>query len=202
MLALIHHWYTNIGLGGWTTAWIGFVLIIVVSFLPVLPIPLIAAAVGAKLPLVEAVLVTWTAACAGTLLKFAIERFILQKPVHRVLAGYRYWRSLVYWLQRNGFTAVLITRLIPIFPSSVVNTAGAVTGISVNAFVLATLIGKLPTMIVFTAAGGQILHHFWRTVLWLSAYGVIVGLLAWWVVKKLRRGDGENSQPNSEENSP
>lgn len=193
MLALIHHWYTNITLGGWTTASVGFALIVFVSFIPVLPIPLIAGAVGARLPLWEAVLVTWVSACLGTLIKFFIERFILQRPVHHVLSRYKYWQALVDFLHRHGFTAVLITRLIPVFPSSIVNTAGAVTGISVSAFVWATLIGKLPTMIVFTAAGGQMEHHFWRTIAWLSFYGVIVGLLSWWVAKKLRGNEKESA---------
>ena len=166
---------------------IGFLLIVFVSFVPVLPIPLIAAAVGAVSPLIPAVLATWLGASFGALLKFFLERLVFLRPVNNYLSRYSYWRSLVRFVDRQGFYAVLITRLIPVFPSSVVNTAGAVTGVSVAAFVYATLLGKLPTMVVFTVAGSQVLHHFWRTVAWLSVYGVLIGLLTWWFSRFMRR---------------
>jgi uncharacterized membrane protein YdjX (TVP38/TMEM64 family) len=187
VLTHVHHYYAQIQAGGTTAMVIGFLLIVFVSFVPVLPIPLIAAAVGAVSPLIPAVLVSWLAASFGALLKFFLERLILLRPVNNYLHKYSYWRTLVRFVDRQGFYAVLITRLIPVFPSSIVNTAGAVTGVSISAFVYATLLGKLPTMVVFTVAGSQVLHHFWRTVAWLSVYGVLIGLVSWWFSRILRR---------------
>ncbi|MCL6452875.1 MAG: VTT domain-containing protein [Alicyclobacillus sp.] len=198
MLTHVHHWYALVAQGGTLAAWVGFWLIVFVSFVPVLPIPLIAGAMGAVLPLVPAVLAAWLGACFGALLKFFLERTILLRPVNRWLRRYRHWRALVALLERHGFYAVLMTRLIPVFPSSVVNTAGAVTGIPISAFVWATLLGKLPTMVVFTVAGAQLTTHFWRTMAWLSLYGMATGGAAWWVGARLRRRPGApegRSQP-------
>jgi len=189
----IHHWYGLIHQGGLFAAVVGFLLIVFVSFVPLLPIPLIAGAVGAVIPLVPAILSTWAGACVGALLKFFIERLLLRRPAQLWLRRYESWQGLVGFLDRNGFYAVLVTRLIPVFPSSLVNTAGAVTGISVRAFVFATLIGKLPTMVVFTVAGAQITTHFWRTMGWLSVYGVAVGLATWWLGRTLHRRTGASS---------
>lgn len=153
MLSHLHTWYHLISHGGSAAAVIGFILIVIVSFLPVLPIPLIAAAVGAvdPLPLVE----------------------------------------------RHGFYAVLVTRLIPVFPSSVISTAGAVTGISKSQFVIATLIGKLPTMVVFTVAGSQLTTHLWSTMAWLTVYGLAVAGAVWWLQRALRSRDsgGHREEP-------
>lgn len=192
MFSSIHHWYILIQQGGLLAGAVGFGLIVIVSFVPLLPIPLIAGAVGAVIPLLPAVLSTWAGACVGALLKFFIERLVLRRPVQQWLRRYKMWQSLVDFLDRNGFYAVLTTRLIPVFPSSVVNTAGAVTGISVSAFVWATLLGKLPTMVVFTVAGAQIQTHFWRTMGWLSVYGVAVGLAMWWLGQVLRRKETDS----------
>lgn len=187
MFAQLHHWYLLISHGGWPAAAIGFGLIVFVSFIPVLPIPLIAAAVGAVDPLPLAVFSTWSAACAGALAKFFLERAILRRPVHRWLGRYRRWQTMVDYVEQNGFFAVLVTRLIPVFPSSVINTAGAVTGVSQWNFVWATLLGKIPVMVIFTIAGVEVTHHFWRTMTWLSLYGAAVGVGAWWVQAALSR---------------
>lgn len=187
MLAQLHVWYGLIAHGGALAAWIGFGLIVLVSFVPVIPIPFIAAAVGAVVPLPVAIVATWLGACAGALAKFFIERLVLRRPVHRWLGRYDTWQSIVAYVDRHGFYAVLVTRLIPVFPSSVVNTAGAVTGISKLQFVLATLIGKLPTMVVFTVAGAQLRAHFWLTMAWLSLYGAAVGVGAWGLHRALQR---------------
>lgn len=203
MLSHLHAWFHLISYGGWTAAAVAFGLIVVVSFLPVLPIPLIAAALGAVDPLPLAIVSTWSAACAGALAKFMLERLLLRRPVHYWLSRYPLWRSVVAYVERHGFYAVLVTRLIPVFPSSVVNTAGAVTGIPKSQFVLATLIGKLPAMVVFTVAGSQLTTHFWRTMVWLSLYGVAVTAVVWWLRRALRaRQDQGRAVEEPEGNKP
>lgn len=183
----VHHYFAQIQMGGLTAYVVGFVLIVFVSFVPILPIPLIAGAVGAVTPILPAVVVTWLAASVGALLKFFLERWILFRPANKWLHRYKYWQAVVAFVEQHGFYAVLVTRLIPVFPSSVVNTAGAVTGVTVGAFVYATLLGKLPTMVVFTVAGSQVLHHFWRTVGWLSIYGLVIGIGTWWLSRVVRK---------------
>lgn len=183
----VHHYLTLIQVGGMTAYVTAFLLIAFVSFVPILPIPLVAGALGAVTPVIPAIFVTWLSACVGALLKFFIERWIFQRPAERFFGRYRYWKRLVRFVEEHGFYAVLVTRLIPVFPSSIINTAGAITGISVTSFVYATLLGKLPTMVVFTVAGSQVIHHFWRTAAWLSVYSLVIVLVGWWVKRFLNR---------------
>jgi len=44
-------------------------------------------------------------------------------------------------------------RLIPLFPFSIVNLAGAFFGVSFSAFVWTTFIGMIPSVLVYTEAG-------------------------------------------------
>jgi len=171
---MLNHWLQLIHQGGVFAAGVGFVLLIVVNFIPVLPIPLIAATVGAVFDFWPALLIAWGGATAGAILKFWIERTFLQKQALRLLSHFAMTEVILNFLEKNGFLAVLATRLIPVFPSSIVNLAGAVARIPTRTFVWATVIGKLPTMMAFTLAGNELTHHPWTAVALIVIYGAVV----------------------------
>jgi len=56
-------------------------------------------------------------------------------------------------LRENGTSYLLFLRLIPLFPFSIVNLAGAFFGVSFSAFVWTTFIGMIPSVLVYTEAG-------------------------------------------------
>ena len=178
------HWLAMIHQGGWAAGLIGFGLIIAVSFVPVLPIPMIAAAVGAVLPLGCAVVVTWSAATVGAWLKFFGVRFLFQKHALTMVQRYQRVAQVARLFERNAFLAILVLRLIPIFPSSIINVAAAVTRTPISTFTIATAVGKLPTMLVFTMAGNQLHAHGWTTVIIVAAYVLVITLLTWYVHRK------------------
>ena len=185
---MFHHWLLLIHEGGTASAWVGFVLLIAVNFIPVIPIPVIAAALGAVFPFWIALVVAWSGASLGALFKFGLERVFLQKHALRWLRHFSMAAPLLVFLERNGFLAVLITRLIPVFPSSIVNLAGAVARIPSSTFIWATLIGKFPTMAAFTLAGNQAGQHPWLTGVWIVLYSVILWLVAVRLRRELRTG--------------
>jgi uncharacterized membrane protein YdjX (TVP38/TMEM64 family) len=59
-------------------------------------------------------------------------------------------------LRGNGFKDILILRLTPIVPFSLINVAAPLTSICVRDFSLATLFGTLPFTFVYVNAGTQI----------------------------------------------
>jgi uncharacterized membrane protein YdjX (TVP38/TMEM64 family) len=63
------------------------------------------------------------------------------------------WRA---WLQDNGFSAVLASRLAPGIPAAVVNYAAGLTGIRPRAFLAAVTLGALPKTIAYVALGGAL----------------------------------------------
>lgn len=174
MIPQFHHWLILIHDGGSSAALIGFFLLIAVNFIPVIPIPVIAAALGAVFNFVPALLIAWGGASVGAILKFLLERLLLQKHALKLLSQFAMTESILAFLEKNGFLAVLVTRLIPVFPSSLVNLAGAVARISTRTFVIATLIGKFPTMVAFTLAGNQLRHHLWLSILLIGIYTLVV----------------------------
>jgi uncharacterized membrane protein YdjX (TVP38/TMEM64 family) len=63
------------------------------------------------------------------------------------------WRG---WLQENGFSAVLTSRLAPGIPAGIVNYAAGLTGIRPRAFLAAVALGALPKTIAYVALGGAL----------------------------------------------
>ncbi len=55
--------------------------------------------------------------------------------------------------RKDGFSYLLVLRLVPVFPFFVVNLAPAFLGVSLTSFVAATLIGIAPATYVFASVG-------------------------------------------------
>lgn len=67
------------------------------------------------------------------------------------------------WLERmqegfaeNAFSYLLVLRLVPLFPFFVVNLVPAFLGVTLRTYVVATLIGIIPGVLVFSFAGAGI----------------------------------------------
>ena len=65
----------------------------------------------------------------------------------------RRWRE---WLEANGFSAVLATRLAPGMPSGAVNYLAGLAGIRPRAFFPAVALGALPKTIAYVSLGGAL----------------------------------------------
>jgi uncharacterized membrane protein YdjX (TVP38/TMEM64 family) len=60
------------------------------------------------------------------------------------------------WINANGFSAVLATRLAPGMPSGAVNYLAGLAGIRPRAFYAAVALGALPKTIAYTTLGGAL----------------------------------------------
>lgn len=152
----------------------GFLLIVVLSFAPIIPMPIVFGVIGYTYELWFALLLNWGAATLGAQLMFSIVRHVFphqaKDRLHRQ-PKLHYFFSLV---ENHAFRAVLLARLIPIFPSVGVNSVSAIAHVPAVTFLTATAIGKLPLVIVYTVAGNQIDIYTWQSVLILVIYTVVI----------------------------
>jgi uncharacterized membrane protein YdjX (TVP38/TMEM64 family) len=79
----------------------------------------------------------------------ALAVFCLAGPAYERLAGA---------MQANGLAYLLFLRLVPVFPFFVVNLVAAALSVRTRTFLLATLIGKLPSAFVYVGLGQEIGH--------------------------------------------
>ena len=94
----------------------------------------------------------WLASAA---LGYCIGRAFKQKLLNR-LARPRIVDRLLEQAAGHGFLAVLTMRLLPVAPFTVVNIFIGTTAIRFGDFFLASLIGRIPGMILLTFAGLQV----------------------------------------------
>jgi uncharacterized membrane protein YdjX (TVP38/TMEM64 family) len=167
------------------SAVISFVLMIIIAFIPAIPIPVIAGAIGTAFGFWPALLISWGGSSLGAFLMFLVLRFLFRKKVLRYIEGNNRLKVILKLLETNGFLAVLTARLLPIFPSVIVNLGASVSHISTRTFFIATLVGKLPTMITFTMAGNQLENRTWTTLILVGLYCMIIAIVASKVRKRI-----------------
>ena len=95
-----------------------------------------------------------TAALLGAGLCLLAAR-LLGADALRSLLGPRamHWRE---WLQSNGFSAVLASRLAPGVPAGPINYLAGLAGIRPRAFLAAVALGALPKTIAYVSLGGAL----------------------------------------------
>lgn len=94
--------------------------------------------------------------------------------------------ALDRYLSRRGFVAVLIVRLVPLFPFNLVSVVAGVTGIPLRDYVLATAVGIIPGTVAYAALGGTIDDPTSPAFLAALAIFVLVTLTAGTASRRLR----------------
>jgi uncharacterized membrane protein YdjX (TVP38/TMEM64 family) len=158
-----------------TPAWV--LLAYVVGGVLVVPLTLMIAATGAVFgPVLGAVY-----ALAGSLLSafvtYSIGRHIGRETVRRI-AGERL-NAISRKLGERGLLAVVLVRIVPVAPYSVVNVVAGASHIGLRDFLLGTLIGLLPGVlgiVVFVDRLVDSIRH--PGVLTFALLAIIAGLLA------------------------
>ena len=62
-------------------------------------------------------------------------------------------RSLLQWVERGGWRAVALLRLIPIMPHSIANYALGLTRLSLGDYAFGSLLGQLPMTVAYVDLG-------------------------------------------------
>lgn len=140
---------------GWISIFVDMFIITLLMLFPVVPFVLIA---GVNIILYGSVggfLLSLCGSMLGASLGFWLARTLGQEWAQPKVAELGKWGAHI---QKNSFSIVLISRLIPILPSAAVNYAAGLSLMTYPTFLLATLIGKTP-MIVWESWVG---HSFWR----------------------------------------
>lgn len=157
-----------------------------------LPGSVLTASAGALFGLPLGVGAVLVGATAGAALSFGLARW-LGRPVVARYAGSGRLARLDAYLTRRGFAAVLLLRLVPLFPFSVINYGAGVAGVRFSSYVAATALGIIPGTVVYTGLGGS-LGDPTSPGLWIALGGLLVlSAGGWWVARLVRSRGGEIS---------
>ncbi|MDO8732654.1 MAG: TVP38/TMEM64 family protein [Actinomycetota bacterium] len=128
-----------------------FIALYAASTLLVLPKGVLSAAAGLVYGFWPAVAIVIAAAMTGALLAFVIGRLLGRDAVQQMAGGHLV--RLDALIVRFGVAAIVLVRLIPVIPFTVINYISGLTSISTGAYTLGTLIGILPGTAAYVALG-------------------------------------------------
>lgn len=114
---------------------------------------LLAGVAGALFGLAGGIALSWVGAMVSAVVTFAIARRIGRAAVAS-MTGPRIDR-VEEIMRQQGLLAVIIARVTPVIPFTVVNYGAGVTAVSTRDFVLGTAIGILPGTVGYAALGAS-----------------------------------------------
>ncbi len=157
------------------------------SFVP-FPSEFVAIANGMIYGPIWGTVITWTGAMLGAFLAFGLARKLGYEYINRKLRE-KNKEKIQEWITRNGGTAILVSRLIPVISFNLINYIAGLSNISVWTFFWTTSIGILPITIIMVTMGSSISAVSWK--LWVII--VVVGMALLLIsrlpfVKKLTKG--------------
>lgn len=98
----------------------------------------------------------WLGATAGLALAFLAARMLARERVSRWLASKPSFAAVDRAVAAEGWKIVLLTRLTPVFPFTVLNYAYGVTGIGFLGYLLSSAIGILPGTLLYIYLGSSV----------------------------------------------
>ena len=167
------------------------VYVIILSLLPLLLFPdsVIVIAGGMAFGLVEGTILTSIGSLIGAAISFFISRKLGQGFVKKLVK-----KDLVIFDKENsqkGFFLILMLRLIPIFPFKIVSYSAGLADVRFKDFAIATVVGSLPGIIVYTNLGDKT-TAWGSSDFYLSIALLIALFLASFVLKKIFASKGED----------
>lgn len=167
--------------GTWSIV-ITIILFIVMTFTIVFPFMILSGAAGIIYGLFWGIVISWTGEVIGAVVMFVFARYFFRQIIAGWISKSKYLKQVDDYSAANGFKALLIARLLPLAPSGIITAVAAISRISFKDFMLATVLGKLPPVIIKVLIGHDIVfageNMIRLIVLVLVVIGVYVGL--WW----------------------
>ena len=141
-------WVTTLGWWGPLVFIVGYALAVVA----LVPGSLLTLAAGAVFGLVQGVAYVFVAAVLGSSAAFLIARYVARSAVERRLANNPRFAALDTALGEQGWKIVLLLRLSPVFPFTMLNYSLGLTKVRFGDYVLAS-VGMLPGSLLYIYSG-------------------------------------------------
>ena len=144
---------------GSSAMWVSMALIIVINTFGVLPNIIILTANGVIFGMFAGTVISWIGECIGSALGFFLLRYLLHDYAHRFIASSNSLHYLDKLNGNKGFQIMLLARAIPYMPSGLVTAFGAVSNMRFREFIVATAIGKLPSVWLEVTLGHDAMNY-------------------------------------------
>lgn len=138
--------------GPWAMVF-SFILVLCVNAIGFPPAIIFSSANALIFGIVPGIILAWIAETVGVTISFILLRFLFRDAAEEVIAKHSSLQKIDELSGKDGFKIMLIARLVPYLPSGLLNALGAISKLSLRDYVLAALIGKLPSTAIEAMIG-------------------------------------------------
>ncbi|MBW4081868.1 TVP38/TMEM64 family protein [Paenibacillus sp. S150] len=129
------------------------------AIFPVLPYKLIIGLYGYAYGSLAGALLCWSASTLAGAIIYGIVKYMFQEKASAYLSAVPALDKFTAAVQRRPFAAVVLARLIPVFPQMAVNIYAGAAGLSFWSYLAASGVGKIPGIALYAFLGGQLFKH-------------------------------------------
>lgn len=161
----------------------GFLLVVLESLLPFLPLVVIVMANAAAFGLWVGFLISWSGTVVGSVIVYflaaKLKRF---EWIQRQLKKEKI-RKTMLWVERHGFGPIFFLFCFPFTPSFLINMVAALSRIKFYQFFLALLAGKMVMVFTISYIGYDIVSFIRAPIKTVIALTIM--LVLWYIGKKV-----------------
>lgn len=148
---ILHHTLQLIQDLGWIGV-IAFILLYIIATVALIPGSILTLGAGVVFGVVWGSVYVLIGAVIGETCAFLLGRYLARDWITGKIEGNKVFYALNQALNREGLKIILLTRLSPVFPFSLLNYAFGVTGISLRDYFLGS-IGMIPMTVTYVYLG-------------------------------------------------
>ena len=174
--------------GSWSIL-VTVLLFIIMTFTIVFPFMILSGAAGIMYGLFWGVMISWVGEVIGAVVMFVFARYFFRVLIENWIKKSTYLKQVDDYSAKNGFKALLIARLLPLAPSGIITAVASISRISFRDFFLATLIGKLPPVVIKVLLGHDLVfaNENMTRLLIVVIVVALVYLGLWWYKRRKRQ---------------
>lgn len=129
-----------------------------IAIVPAIPYGIVAAVFGAKYGPIAGTILNVLISVGAAMILFMLIRYVFTAEGRAKAAKMKGIRVLTSYAEQNAFLTILFARMLPIVPAQAVNIFAAITRISWIPYLLATILGKIPFLVMVTLLGDSIIQ--------------------------------------------
>lgn len=184
-------------LGGWAP--VVFIVLYALAVVAAVPGSVLTIAAGAMFGSVQGVAIVSVASTLGAALAFALARWFARDSVARWLEGNDRFERLDRMTQHHGAIVVAITRLVPVFPFTLLNYGFGMTGVPFRTYLWWSWLCMLPGTVLYVVGADAVTTGLtegkipWSLVGVLTVVSIVLALIVRHAQRVLERRDSEAS---------
>ncbi|MBO9608284.1 MAG: TVP38/TMEM64 family protein [Paenibacillaceae bacterium] len=161
---------------------VGSLAVLLQTWVPYVPFVLLAGANVLVFGFKTGFLINYSMSCLGATLAFLFARYVAHDWIAAKMAKYPTAMQVNALIEKRGFLIVLLGRILFFVPSTAINLGAGVSRMRIMPYVLGTMLGKLPIVLLESMIGHDLFHlkkYGGRLAVLLLVLVVLVAVGTW-----------------------